>query len=234
MKRKPSAVEIINNLLLLDSNLRHIGFELSRPRPSFFRAARESHLALLRSMVEALRGTANFAISGPRKRARLTQYQIGNNRWKEIHRVEVTGCKKAWRFSLPSPCSPPELTPPKPSQSIADEQRLLGFYDLFAMIQTECFMIHVYRARPVEVSDHELREIEWLHENVRNEFEHYIPKSYYVGIPALVSAAHLALRITDLLLYDSGTVLSHYVPRGTRTRLSRVIRHLARLKVGPL
>ena len=56
-------------------------------------------------------------------------------------------------------------------------------------------------------------------ENVRNEFEHYIPKSYYVGIPALISTAHLALRITEWLLYDSRTVLTIYIPRGARTRL---------------
>ena len=230
MKRKRSEFETVNNLLLLDSNLHHIGFELSRPRPSFFRAARESHLALLRSMVEALRGTANLAIVGRRKKDRLTQYQTGNNPWQEIHRVEVTGCKKAWRFSPPSQCPPPKPAPPQPHQSIADEQHLIGFYDLLAMIQTDCFMVHVYGARPAQVSDDELREIEWLHENIRNEFEHYIPKSYYVGIPALIAAAHLALRITDWLLHDSGTVLSIYIPRGTRTRLSRVIRHLHRLK----
>lgn len=231
MKRKRSELETVNNLLLLVSNLHHIGFELTRPHPSFFRAARESHLALLRSMVEALRGTANLAIVGRRKKDRLTQYQAGNKLWQEIHRVEVASCKKAWRFSPPSPCPPPKPTPPKPSQSTADEQHLIGFYDLLAMIQTDCFMVHVYgAARPAQLSDEELREIEWLHENIRNEFEHYIPKSYHVGIPALISASHLALRITDWLLHGSGTVLPIHIPRGTRTLLSRVIRHLHRLK----
>ncbi|HKP04351.1 MAG TPA: hypothetical protein VJU77_13445 [Chthoniobacterales bacterium] len=180
-------------------------------------------------MVEALRDTANLAIVGRRKKDRRTQYQIGNQPWLEIQRIEVAGCRKAWRFSPPHPCSPPHIAPSKPQQSVANGKHLVGFYELLAMIQTDCFMVHAHGARPPQISDEELREIEWLHENVRNEFEHYIPKSYYVGIAALVSAAHLALRITHWLLYDSGTVLSIYIPRGGRTRLARIISRLQRL-----
>lgn len=226
MKLSRRKCETVNNLLLLDSNLHHIAFELSRPRPSFFRAARESHLALLRSMVEALRGTANLAIIGRRKKDRRTQYQTGNDPWQEIHRIPVIGCKKAWRFSPPQPCSRPQFAPGQAQHSIADDERLIGFYDLLAMIQTECFMGHLHGARPATISDEELREIEWLHDNVRNEFEHYIPKSYYVDISVLIPAAHLALRLTKWILYDSHTVLSIFIPRGTRTRLSRIISRL--------
>ena len=165
MKPSPPKCEAVNNLLLLDSNLHHIGFELSRPRPSFFRAARESHLALLRSMVEALRGTADLAIVGRRKKDRRIQYQTGSDPWQEIHRIPVVGCRKAWRFSPPQPCSPPKLAPaPAQAQdSVADNEHLIGFYDLLAMTQTDCFMGHVYGARPAQISDEELREIEWLH-----------------------------------------------------------------------
>lgn len=219
----------MNNLSLLDSNLHHIDFELSRSRPSFFRAARESHLALLRSMVEALRGTANLAIVGRRTKDRRTQYQSGNEPWQEIHRIAVAGCKKAWRFSPPRPCTPPKVAPTESQQSVADKELLIGFYDLLAMIQTDCFMTHLHGAQPAKISDEQLREIEGLHENVRNKFEHYIPKSYSVGIPSLVSAVYLSLRITNWLLHDSRTVISFYIPRGTRTRLSRLINRLRRL-----
>lgn len=228
MKPRRSKFEIVSNLLLLEGNLQHIAFELSRTRPSFFRVARESHLALLRSMVEALRGTANLAIVGYRKKDRTTQYRTGNQPWQEIHRSEVIGCEKAWRFSSPCQSLPP--TPPQtPKQAGALDQHLVGFYDLLAMIQADCFMVRTHLARSARIDDQELREIEWLHENIRNEFEHYIPKSYYVDTPSLISASHLALRITHWLLRDSCTVLNIYIPRGANTRLSRLISRLHHL-----
>src|SRR5206468_12650478 len=142
--------------------------ELSRSRASFFRVAREAHLALLRSMVEALRGTANFAIVGNRKKDRATRYQIDKQPWQEIHRIDVANCKKAWRFSPPHQCgAPPTQTPPQ-KKTDAHDDHLLGFYDLLAMIQADCFMLRFHGGKSAHITDDELRELEWLHENVRN------------------------------------------------------------------
>lgn len=224
----------VSNLLLLDNNLHHVGFELSRKRPSFFRVARESHLALLRAMVEALRGTANFAIVVPRNkkrnRDRTTQYQLGSQPWHQVQRVDVTGCKKAWRFSVPTPCSPPTFaSDPHAKKAVKEtpDEILIGFYELLAKIQSDCFMVHTSGATAAQINDEELRLLEWLHENIRNEFEHYVPKSYWVDTPDLVAASHLALRITQWLLRDSRTI--HGVPTGAHTRVARMIRSLRRL-----
>ncbi len=225
----------VSNLLLLDNNLYHVGFELARKRPSFFRVARESHLALLRAMVEALRGTANFDIVVPwnkkRNKNRAIQIQMGNQEWQQIHRIEVTGCKKAWRFSAPVPCAPPAIAPSQQLNTIAKQtepdEKLIGFYDLLAMIQTDCFMTHSYGATSTQIDNQELRLLEWLHENIRNEFEHYIPKLYWVCTPSLVAASHLALRIIQWLLRDSRSI--HSVPRGTHTRLAKMTSSLHHL-----
>jgi hypothetical protein len=228
----------VSNLLLLDNNVHHVGFELSHKRPSFFRVARESHLALLRAMVEALRGTANLAIVVPhnkkRNRVRTTKFQLGTQPWHQVQRVDVTGCRKAWRFSVPTPCPPPtfasEPHAKKPVKEMPDEI-LIGFYELLAMIQSDCFMVYMSGATAAKIKDEELRLLEWLHENVRNEFEHYIPKAYWIDTSDLLAASHLALRITQWLLRESRTIYG--VSSAAHTRIARIIRSLDRLMPRP-
>jgi hypothetical protein len=55
--------ETINNLNLIENGLLHIRFGLGRDEPSFFRVAREAHLVFYRGMIEALKGSANLAIT---------------------------------------------------------------------------------------------------------------------------------------------------------------------------
>jgi len=232
-RRTPPRTESISNLTLIDDGVRVIEYQLSRKRPSYFRIARESHLLLLRAMVEALCGSANLGVLGPPKdKIRSVKYRAGNEPWKEIQRESVPNCRYAWRYSAPTPCTPPPLPPPGPTALPPRDAHLLGFYDLLARIQAGCFMCHIFGARPVTVADGELRDLEWLHEQVRNEFEHYVPKGYVVGVPALLGASSIALRLSEWLLYSSGSVLLHRPPRGLQTRLStlhpRVTRLLAR------
>ena len=224
----------MSNLLLLDNNVYHVGFELSRKRPSFFRVARESHLALLRAMVEALRGTANLAIVTPRNKRRnkdrTIKFQLGTQPWQQVQRVDVTGCRKAWRFSDAAPCSPPAFTSePRAKRGVQEmpDEMLVGFYELLAMIQADCFMVHTSGAAAAEIRNEELRLLEWLHENVRNEYEHYIPKAYWIDTSDLLAASYLALRTTQWLLRDSRTIYG--VSSTAHTRIARIIRSLDRL-----
>src|SRR5437879_6059238 len=104
-----SAFESINNLGLIKNGLDHIEFELNCVKPSMFRAARESHLVFYRSMIERLKGSANLAVTGRPSKDRVHQYRLGNETWKEIHRVPVPGCTRSWRFSQPVLCEPLEI-----------------------------------------------------------------------------------------------------------------------------
>ncbi len=61
---------------------------------------------------------------------------------------------------------------------------LRGFYDLLAMIQAPCFMLQYTHSAVVSVSDTEMQLLEWLHEKIRNDFEHFMPKTLRVSSKA--------------------------------------------------
>src|SRR3972149_4203256 len=132
--------ETIDNLNLVEHGLLHGRFELSRDEPRFFRAAREVHLILYRAMIEALKGSANLAITSRPSKLREHEYQIGDEPCKEIHKQPVTGCNVAWRFSEPAQCEPPvinyELQPDLPI-GVDD---LISFYVARALFHAESFM----------------------------------------------------------------------------------------------
>jgi hypothetical protein len=230
MPRVKRRWERLENLVLLDNNLIHIDFELSRSRPSFFRVARESHLVVLRAMVQALRGTSNHAIVGKqRDKTRTGLYQKGDDPWKEIHRENVKGCLKAWRYSQPKPCAPPKLKLQTKGLPPIDDH-LIGFYDLLAKIQTDCFMRPFFNALPASLTDDQMHLFEWLHENVRNEFEHYVPKLYSVDAVSLIGSSQLALSLSHWLIFRSQTVFPIDIPRGQAKRFLGVLRKLKRIQ----
>ena len=200
-----SELQRTQNLDLLRDNLHHLRFELSRANPFWFRVGKEAYHALSRSMVEALRGSANLEITSSRRpRNRRIHYQLGDTKWNMIEKSAVPGCRLAWRFSAPLPQDPPQE--PSDAGGPADD-RLVGFFDLLAMIQATCFMSRLAEARPVALPDAHMRQVEWLHESIRNEFEHFIPKLYGTDLEDLKRSATIALDLSRRLLLESGTVL---------------------------
>jgi hypothetical protein len=204
-----SSLESIENLALIENNLLHIEFELDRGSPSFLRASSEAHLALYRAMIEALKGSANLAVLGALKKNRCYQYQRGSMPWRQIQKPPGKTSRKAWRFTQPVSCPPPNTPKVHPAtlQQSASDEWLIGFYDALAMIQTECFMLSFVHSRVVEISDDEMATLEWLHEQVRNEIEHFVPKHYTAFVPDLVRASEICLRLTRELLFCSGNVI---------------------------
>ncbi|MCJ7497301.1 MAG: hypothetical protein MUO78_04100, partial [candidate division Zixibacteria bacterium] len=195
--------ESIDNLTLLENNLYHLEFELSKENRSYFRVARESHQALHRAMVEALRRSANLAITGRHQRKdRSVKYQKGNEPFKEIHKTKVDGCKIAWRYSGPQLCEPPKIDY-KRFEIPPSDNYLISFYDLSAMVQTECFMERYVFSKPIKITDKEMKSLEWLHEDIRNEYEHFIPKSYYVLKRDLINVSILCIEKSNELIYGS-------------------------------
>ncbi len=71
--------EQIDNIKLIRNNLRHINCELDSNEQSPIRVAKECHQLLLRMMVEALRGTANLAITGRPTKTRKRWYRQDND-----------------------------------------------------------------------------------------------------------------------------------------------------------
>lgn len=196
-------LDSIDNVSLIMNGLQHIAFEGSLPASSYFRVAREAHLVLYRSMIEALKGTANLTVTGRLPKHPSFRYQMGPDPWREVHKEPVHGCKKAWRFSAPAPCEQPDPSLPRAEEP---EDYLIGFYDALAMIQTDCFMGQFVHSKVVPVPDESMATLEWLHERIRNEYEHFVPKYYSSPVVDLVAATDLCLRVAQALLFESGNV----------------------------
>jgi hypothetical protein len=197
-------LEWIQNIDLLHDNLRHLRLELCMDRPFWFRVGKEAYQALCRAMVEALRGSANRAITSSRRSTnRRVYYHLGDMTWKMIEKCDVPTCRLAWRFSDPVPQKPPnDLSGSKE----ASDDHLVGFFDLLAMIQTECFMSRMAEARPVVVSDADMRTLEWLHDSIRNEFEHFMPKLYGADLGDLKRGAKIGVALSLRLFTQSGNI----------------------------
>lgn len=209
-------VDTIDNLRLIENNLLHMRFELDRKNPSCFRLAREAHLLLYRTMIESLTGSNWQNVTEHRSRNNSVEYKIGDKPWQEIHKPKNK--KGAWRFSDPVVCQQP------PDSRINDaffktlfrsphKARLIGFYDALAMIQTECFMRGFMFRKSILISDEEMKTFERLHEDIRNEYEHFKPKFYRVGVHELVMAAELCLSVSKVLLFESVNVIFHTVTK---------------------
>ena len=197
--------ENINNIALIRNNLRHINAELDSTKPSPMRIAKECHQLFSRMMVEALRGTSNTPILGRPQKNRKYWYTKENDPWMVMQKEKIEGCCRAWRYSEPVPETPPCYHEQRPSKTERDDF-LFGFYDLLAMIQAPCFMHRYVHSEVVSVSDKEMHLLEWLHEEIRNDFEHFMPKKLLVFSDDCLCATGLCLRLAMDLLTKSNNV----------------------------
>jgi len=211
-------VDKIDNLRLIENSLLHMQFELERESPSYFRLAREAHLLLYRTMIESLTGSNWQNVTGHRSKNHSVKYLLGNKPCQEIHKVKIDGCDKAWRFSDPVVCAQPpesrinEVFLKNVFRSL-DEAWLIGFYDALAMIQTENFMHQFIFSKSTMISDEDMKAFEWLHESIRNEYEHFIPKLYWAPVYDLLWVTQRCLSVSKELLFESGNVDFHKVTK---------------------
>lgn len=206
----------IDNHRLIYNGLEHIAFELDRKATSYFRIAREAHQILYRSLVEALKGTANLAVTGKPRRNREHRYQFGDGPIKEIHKESIPECKYAWRFSSPVIVDSFFRNNASPTSSQSDDF-LIPFYDALAMVQTECFMHQYVHSQVVQFSNEEMKLMEWFHEAIRNEYEHFVPKGYSAPIQSLLLTSKVALSKARACVFDTNNVLffDHSIPEET-------------------
>jgi hypothetical protein len=223
--------EQIDNIKLILNNLRHIICELDSIEPSPMRLAKECYQLFLRMMVEALRGTANIAITGKPTKNRKRWYRQGNDPWKAIQKKDVEGCSKAWRYSEPLLETPQRFQERKGTDISPPDNYLLGFYDLLAMIQTPCFMLRYIHSAVVSVSDSQMKLLEWLHEEIRNDFEHFIPKTLLASCDDCLHASEVCLRLTTDILTKSNNVMPFGIEE-LQIKLHSVSISIASLRAG--
>ena len=207
----------IDNIKLIKNGLKHLLYELEQDKPSWYRIAREAHLVLYRSMIEALKGTNNFTITGKKSKNREHTYILGNDQWKRIKKISINGCDKAWRFSSPEVLNPQPPSPLELQNNAIETQSnyqsiddfLILLYDALAMIQAENFMETLVHSKKVSVSDEDMQKLEWLHEYVRNPYEHFVPSTHLATKKDLCSVTELCLSLSRELLFESGNVYFH-------------------------
>lgn len=196
-------------------------------------------------MIEALKGSDSLDVlksEGKNTKPRC-KYSFGDDKWFEVIKEAVPGCKKAWRYSSPQCCKRPDDTPTEATErenkeeNLEDEcqeywqQDLIAFYPALAKIQTECFMYRSFDSKRVRIDDEDMQLLEWVHENVRNKFEDFLPMSFSVPKRTSVRTASLCLQIADQLLFESGNVLFTRDEQADRVRnsVARTLAHLGQL-----
>jgi hypothetical protein len=182
-------------------------------------------------MVEALRRTANIAITGKPTKNRKRWYRQGNDPWKVIQKKDVEGCNKAWRYSDPLLETPQRFQQREGTDISPPDDYLLGFYDLLAMIQTPCFMLRYSHSAVVSVSDSQMKLLEWLHEEIRNDFEHFIPKTLLASCDDCLHASEVCLRLTTDILTKSNNVMPFGIEE-LQIKLHSVSISIAALRAG--
>ena len=210
----------IDNLSLIEDNINHIRFEIDSNESFYFRISKESHLLFYRCMIEALKGTANLQViyDKRKKRKRTHKYKLGEQDWKEIKKITIDGCNRAWRYSEPNPCEAPDIRP-RNWDDINSENFLINFYDALALIQTECFMSKYIHSQPIAINDIEMKEFEILHELVRNSFEHFIPSTWIITKEELINRAILCLNKSYSLLFESNNIIFHNSVDSLKTKM---------------
>ena len=198
--------EFINNIDLIEKNLKHIEFELLLDNPSYFRIAVESHDALLRTMVQALKGGSNFPIDKRLDKEKKFICSINNSPPVMIKKEKVNDCKNAWRFAEPVVIDTNEVDENKIYRDDNYEKYLVSFYDLLAMIQCDYFMKYFSSAETIVITNDDLAYLDWLHEEIRNEYEHFIPKSYGAPINNLIYSSILCIDICKKLIVETSNI----------------------------
>ena len=196
-------LNFIQNIDLIHNNLDHAYYELTKSAPSYFRIAVEVHNVLLRSMVEVLKGTANsFVVRGLMNRTKQMYFTIGSGPQIMIQKEKVENCNHAWRFSKPETVGEIENHSNDKRFEGSSNDYLVGFYDLLAMIQCDYFMEYFSQTTTIIINDEDLHTLDWLHEMIRNRYEHFVPKSYGAPIIDLIESSLLCLEICTKLLVE--------------------------------
>jgi len=75
------------------------------------------------------------------------------------------------------------------------------------MIQAPCFIFRYSHSTVVSVSDSEMQSLEWLYERIRNDFEHFIPKTLLASCEDCLHASEVCLRLAIDILTKSNNVM---------------------------
>ena len=146
--------------------------------------------------------------------------QIGNSPWMKSKIVPVgegTAYRIVWE---PTTERIPETdyTPEDPIERLRRQEKLplIGFWTALARVQdSHLWMGRQTISKALVLSDEEIRQLTWLHEQVRNDLMHFKIKTYTVFTDGVQVATLTAVRAIAFLAFDSHTFVwpikgSHY------------------------
>ncbi len=89
----------------------------------------------------------------------------------------------------------------------SNKRKLIGFWTAIARVQDSHFwMARDTRSTAVHITDDDLLHLEYLHNYVRNELMHFIPKSYSICIEDMHSSLLVAVNIIEYLVVHAQTI----------------------------
>lgn len=136
--------------------------------------------------------------------------QIGNSPWMKSKRVPV-GNGPAYRIVWePTTENIPEddYVPEDPIERLRRQEKLplIGFWTALSRVQdSHLWMGRLSISNALVLSDEEIRQLTWLHDQVRNDLMHFKPKSYTVFTDGVRIATLTAVRTIEFLALESHT-----------------------------
>lgn len=91
----------------------------------------------------------------------------------------------------------------------SNKDKVISFWTALARVQDAELYMNVYYecCNPLIINDEEWKEIEYLHEDLRNEFMHFVPVSKGIGISRIKTAISVALKCIEHLGLNTGQIL---------------------------
>ena len=71
-----------------------------------------------------------------------------------------------------------------------------------------------------------MKILEWLHENIRNEYEHFVPKLYSAPKSDLIYTSISCCGLSKELLFKSNNIIQDFIPNNLNVSISTVISKL--------
>ena len=128
-----------------------------------------------------------------------------DTRWYKSQ-IELFGSGPAYRIVWAPTDNEPPHSPVSQDDIAWINGKLIGFWTAIARIQDERSVVSDILSKPVVISDNELRAIQWLTLEVRNEFIHFVPKFWGISIEGIQCGCLAALKVIDSLVFESNTI----------------------------
>lgn len=102
---------------------------------------------------------------------------------------------------------------------------LKNFDDILKLCQNQKHMKMLVHSKPLKLDDEQRRAIKFIKDQLRNEFQHFVPKGWTLfvddGLPRIVGSI---LEITNFLALETGTYLQIHIDATQQTHIAALVK----------